>query len=357
MDKDTRPLTPIGHRILPAKVTRESLAELRDGPTYRDLVAYFNQWPARSLMAPDSRAVLFSLIRMMCPKVVAEVGTLFAGTTEVMARALWENVGGVIHTTDPAGGGRCPPIIAAWPPELRDRTFFHALNSMEFFAELGRRRIVLDLVLVDGNHDYEFALFDLQMAARLLRPGGVIVMDNAEQTGPFQAARRFLSGNSAWRELGDAVASYDRSQPFDETRASLSRTSFVVLQAPPCLSIGEGPHSWGQLPADSPFVGGLVFELPAQHVAGNLHYRVYTRAFADGDRWVGELQTKGSLRIEVAGEPRTLSHIFPEPLTFDVPARYTEATFSAEIDLSWLADAGLPPLALSRIPMRLGRPK
>jgi hypothetical protein len=53
------------------------------------------------------------LIRTLRPQAVAEVGTLFAGTTEVMARALWENGSGVIHTADPYGADRCPEIIAS----------------------------------------------------------------------------------------------------------------------------------------------------------------------------------------------------------------------------------------------------
>ncbi len=64
---------------------------------------------------------------------------------------------------------------------------------------------VFDLVLVDGGHDDQYALFDLQMTARLLKPGGIVIMDNAEQTGPFKAARTFLAENRAWRELGGAL--------------------------------------------------------------------------------------------------------------------------------------------------------
>src|SRR5258708_38393824 len=98
---------------------------------------------------------------------------------------------------------------------------------MDFFRGLEQHKVALGLVLVDGNHDFEFALFDLQMAARLIRPGGVIVMDNAEQTGPFHATRAFVARNPAWTELGAALARYDKSAPFDEARASIAGTSFV----------------------------------------------------------------------------------------------------------------------------------
>ena len=74
--------------------------------------------------------------------------------------------GGMLHTTDPFGADRCPTIIGTWPRELQEITEFHPLNSMGFFGALTQRRITIDMVLVDGQHDYEYALFDLQMGAR-----------------------------------------------------------------------------------------------------------------------------------------------------------------------------------------------
>jgi hypothetical protein len=166
-----------------------------------------------------------------------------------MARALWENGKGIVHTTDPLGGDRCPQIIASWPQELQRLTRFHPLNSMDFFHHLDRQQVTLYLVLVDGNHDFEFALLHLQMSARLLRLGGIVLMDNAEQTGSFKASQVFLANNRERRELGLAVASHARSAPFDNARASIQWTSFVILQAPNHIPIGEDLRSWGQVGA------------------------------------------------------------------------------------------------------------
>src|SRR5260370_37731427 len=207
-DEGIRPLAPlIGSEITGSvAITAETMAVWRRTSAYFELLTYFESYPPRSLMGPHSRAILFSLIRMLRPKVVAEVGTLFAGTTETLARALFENGEGVIHTTDPFGADRCPAIIGTWPRELQEITEFHPLNSMDFFGALAQRRITLDMVLVDGSHDYEYALFDLQMAARLLRPGGIIVMDNSDQTGPFHASREFVARNPAWQEIGGPLS-------------------------------------------------------------------------------------------------------------------------------------------------------
>ncbi|MPZ36376.1 MAG: hypothetical protein GEV13_36425 [Rhodospirillales bacterium] len=345
-----RPLEPLAPSIEHQAVTPAALAECIAGRTYARLTAYFDGWPERSLMGPHSRAVLYTLARMLRPEAVAEVGTLHAGTSEVLARALWENGTGELHTADPFGADRCPQIIATWPPELHAVTQFQPVNSMAFWVDLARRRVPLGLVLVDGNHDYEFALYDLQMAARLLRPGGVVVMDNSDQTGPFEAARAFLAMNPAWRELGNAIATHDATDPFNDKRASLPNTAFVLLQSPSLLSIGALPWSTGTMPTASAWARGLELDLPPQRIAGQLHYRVFVRAFADHNRWVGEVATKGAIRIKMEGGKRSIIHQFPWPLGFEVPTRFPEAVCNVEIDLAWQADADSPPLMLSSPP-------
>ena len=314
---------------------------------YADIESYFADYPPRSYMSDHSRAVLYSLARMLKPEAVAEIGTLFAGTTEVLARALWENGRGLVYTTDPFGGERCPGIIATWPRPLQDVTRFHALNSMDFLRDLDQRGIVLDLVLIDGNHEYEFALFDLQMAAKLLRPGGVIVMDNAEQTGPFKAARTFLELNPAWREMGHAIASHDRARPFDATRTSVAGTSFILLQSPAYLPVGEDIRSWGEVRAKSSHFDGFTLELPGQTTAGTLHYQAILRAFPEGGGALSELKTIGSVRLDMDG-PTTITHRFKAPMRCADAARYT-----TEIDLAWQPDPGAPALALAGMPTPL----
>jgi predicted O-methyltransferase YrrM len=339
-----QPLVALGRNIEAQRVTHAALLDYLAGPVYRELLVYFDTYPPRSLMSSQSRCILYALIRMMQPEAVAEVGTLFAGTTEVMARALWENGSGVVYSADPFGGDRCPAILATWPAELRRHAEYHDLNSMDFFGAIDRRRIALDLVLVDGNHDFEFAMFDLHMAARLLRPGGIIVMDNSEQSGPFKASRAFLAANPAWRELGASVATYDPTKPFDRTRASLPGTSFVVLQAPDHLSITAGPHSHGQKRIDSQRVNGLLFDVRGS-AKGTLFYQVFLRGFADGNRWVKELRTEGSIAIERMGRAE---HRFGQPLIIDAPP--AGSIFTVEVDLSWL---GAEPLALADVPTPL----
>ena len=329
---DLRPLESVTSQPAPS-----TLDQLPESAFYADAVAYFADYPGRSLMSDHSRATLYSIIKVRRPTYIAEIGTFRAGTTEVMARACWENNWGGIDTTDPFGAERCPRIIASWPKDLRKYVRFHPLSAMDLFANLDQRRISLDLTLVDGNHDYEHALFDLQMTARRTRPSGMVVMDNAEQSGPLHAARTFLAANPAWRELGRAVADYNLDNPFDLTRSSVPNTSFIILQGPAFIPVGVGPHSWGQVQIGQPAVAGLVLDL-ARPASGALHYLVTLRAFAKSSQPVEEKMI-GVVPIEAHGK---VSVPFKDVLV--APER---ETYTVEIDLSW---QGAEPLALSAPP-------
>ena len=213
---------------------------------YNDIIRpYFADYPGMSLMSGDCRAFIYGLVRMCKPETVAEIGTYFAGTAEVFARALWENGRGVMYTTDPYGAQRGPAVIRQWPAPLQEIVRFSPDDSMMFLARIARSDALLDIILIDGNHEYEFAHFDLSMAAKTMRPGGVIIMDNAEQTGPFEASRQFLAENPEWRELGICIAGFDPSNPFAMPRSSIPETSFIVLQAPFALTIGPKLQAWG----------------------------------------------------------------------------------------------------------------
>ena len=349
-----RPLQPIPGED-PGDKPLSLLAKMRGNTALpKHVLRYFKDYPARSFISDESRAILYSLIRTLRPEVVVEVGTLFGGTTEVLARALWRNGSGVVHTTDPFGADRCPAIFAAWPAELQKITHFHPLMSMDFFLELERRGVMIDIALIDGNHDYEFALFDLLMTARRLRPGGIVILDNVDQSGPFHAARDFLAKNPAWIEMGDGISSYHPSKPFDPDRSSASRTTFLMLRSPPFLSISEAPRSWGQAPAAGPTLAGFTLDLPAQVTGGTLHYLVTFRCFSVGSHDIAESKTRGSVRLDLRGEGSVLDHRF-EDLSRPVVAEPDRYTF--EIDVSWQADPGAAPLALAAEPKPLAGPK
>jgi predicted O-methyltransferase YrrM len=353
---DLRPLRPVVDETefaAPIPVTMESLNLLLSSPAYVDKIRpYFIDYPKLSLMWHECRAFIYALVRMSKPEAVAEIGTYFAGTAEVFARALWENGRGVLYTTDPYGAERAPAVICQWPAPLQEMVRFSADDSMMFLGQLARSKTLLDVILIDGNHEYEFASFDLALAAKTMRPGGVIIMDNAEQTGPFEAARHFLAENPDWRELGTAISRFNPSDPFVMPRCSIPDTSFIVLQAPFCFTIGARLRSWGDeaVPshAQSP---GFALEFSPQECRGRLHFQAVYRGFAGNGRGVEELKQHGNMAIELNGAAGAIEHYFDKPSLSEVFVRFfPDCHHTFELELFWEAASGSGPLTLSARP-------
>jgi predicted O-methyltransferase YrrM len=321
-------------------VDRKWLEDVTRSEFYRYLWSqYLRSYPSRSLMSSPSRALLYVLVRAMKPAEVVEIGTFFAGTTEVLARALWENGAGLVHTVDPFGGDRCPPIIKQWPVPLQHFVRYYAMNSMEFFNQSEHAGRKFDIVFIDGNHDFEFALFDLQMASRMIRTGGVIVMDNAEQSGPFWATLQFLSQNPGWTELGDAVEKFERSEPFATPRASVADTSFLVLQAPSSYALGEVPHSWGQRPIEVDRIERILFRAGPGKYRGTLNYHVILRIIQAKARSIDEYKRVGRVTLDMeASSPTRIEHPLAEPLAPCLRDHDGEYVHTVEIELAWDGD-------------------
>jgi hypothetical protein len=275
----------------------------------------------------------------MCrPERVLEIGTWHAGTTETMARALWETRRGTIETIDPFGAERCPALIASFPPELRELVTFRAENSATHFDRVLSSNAYYDFVLVDGNHEFEFALFDVMCAARTMRPGGLMVMDNIEQVGPRLAARTFLERNPDWQDVADVIRHIDLATPFEVPPASFADTKFYVLRAPPYYVVREEPRVFGPADVDRAEVDAIELELtaPAQ---GSLHVLVYVRTF--GLVEPEELRSEQRLVLDLAQLPadgrvripldKPLHTAFPHP---GLPRR-------AEISLAFNGKSGL----------------
>ena len=174
-----------------------------------------------ALDSPDSQALLYSLIRLLRPDNAVEIGTYMASTTEAMARAIADNGTGMLQIVDPFGAGMSPRIIGRWPRGLQNVTRLHLINSMMFFAEMQKNGERTDLVFVDGNHDYEFALFDIQCAARVINPGGFIVIDNIASRG-LSLLRGILWSGAAFKGgLNVAIAS-----------TNIGRATYLTSTAP-----------------------------------------------------------------------------------------------------------------------------
>jgi predicted O-methyltransferase YrrM len=278
MDSVIHELVPLYHPSERFEISADGLDEWQCSVSFKRVTLFYLNYPARSLLSHASRAVLHHLIVMKRPRLVLEIGTYQAGTSEVMARALWEAGHGHLETIDPYGAERCPPIIAALPPELQQRISFSPIASALHFDRAMAQGALYDLVFIDGNHELEFARFDLECAARLMRPGGVIVLDNISQAGPRLATKTFLESNPEWRDLTGVVRWINPSDPMAPPIPSIARTEFYLIEAPPHHAIGAVPRSFGNVACDRAEVDGIVLDLAAP-ARGTLHLQVYARTF------------------------------------------------------------------------------
>jgi predicted O-methyltransferase YrrM len=325
---DVKPISDIPFPRVDLAASGNPVREIMAAPEFEATKAYFFDNPAapRSLVSSQSQALLYSLIRNFRPDHVFEIGTYKAGTTEAICRALYANGKGTAHAVDPFRGEYIAAVLKLWPPELFRHVQLHGKDSMAFFGDMDRHGIHPDLVFVDGNHDYEFATFDIACGARAITPGGYVVIDNIAQPGPFFAARDFLAANPDWCELGTAATDYDRDKAFDDRRSTIVGTDFMVLRAPVIHGVGERPFNRGRIRWNSHKVVGLRLKLVPPPQSGRLTAQVVLRGFG-----AVPAEITGEARIEVAAGASELSVPIVPPVRVDGQFVY----FTVEPWLIW----------------------
>jgi predicted O-methyltransferase YrrM len=309
-------------------------------PEFRQTEEYFKANPAstRSLISPYGQALMFSLIRNAHPDHVVEIGSFKGGTTECLSRALDANGRGVIHTIGPFDSEHFLPVLESWPDNIRSRVRFYPTDSMSFFMRIQREGIRPWLVFVDGCHDYEFALFDIQCAARSLTPGGFIVVDNVSQVGPYFAALDFFKSTSGWLNCQWKPGAFDSTKAFDNERRAIINTDFFVLRAPNLYLLGDRPRTFGEVNWPSAAVHGLKLVL-AETNKGTLHVQCVLRGFAD----TRNVELTSRLSVAIGGERDELTVMFEKPLVL-------EGNWSACRAEPWLIWMGASPLVLNEPP-------
>jgi predicted O-methyltransferase YrrM len=337
---DIKPVSDIAFPKIDLAASEDPIAGIMAAPEIEAAKAYFYDNPvaARSLISSQSQALLYSLVRNLRPDHVYEIGTYKAGTTEAICRALYANGKGIAHAVDPFRGEYIAAVLKLWPPELFRHVRLHAKDSMAFFGDMEREHIHPALVFVDGNHDYEFASFDIACGARTIAPGGFIVVDNVAQPGPFFAARDFLAANPDWRELGGAATGYDRDKAFDRARSTILETDFMVLRAPVTHSVGERPFTPGRTRWHSPKVVGLRLKFAPPVALGRLTAQVVLRGFG-----IVPAETTAEAGVQVEAGCTELSVALTPPAQVDGQFVY----FTVE---PWVIWHGAKPLQLLAAP-------
>jgi predicted O-methyltransferase YrrM len=330
-----QPITDIAWPSFDLARVDDPVKEVLSSSEFGKATQFFSDNPAaqRSLVSGQAQALLYCIIRNLRPDHVFEIGSYKAGTTEALCRALQANGHGLLHTVDPFRGDYVAATIAHWPAELFRHVSIHPTSSMDFYMEMERQSVRPGVVFVDGNHDYEFALFDIGRAARYMTPGGFIFVDNVAQPGPFFAARDFLSANPGWREVGGSSEGYNVSRSFDRKRSAIPNTDFIVLRAPSAHIVSGRPTTFGRTRWWSPTVKGVELQLDGPAATGLLDVQLVLRGF--GAQPV-EMIRETSLRLQGASGSVSV------PLEITAQGQFTYFTVEP-----WLVWRGDQPLAIT----------
>lgn len=255
-----------------------------DSPEFAETIRYFAESASTSgaLLPPAAQALLFTIIRNQRAEHVLEIGTFKGGTTAAMARAAHLNGTGTVHTVGPFDAEHFGANYRHWSHPLQSRVLFYPVNSMSFFMRAEDERLSLDLALVDGNHDYEYATFDVLTAARFLVPGGFMFIDNISQVGPFRAAIDFLRENPTWIDCGMHPLPKTFERAFDRGRSNVPNTDFAVFRAPRARALNAIPQTFGNIGWSSEPVSGIRLSTEPSP-SGTLRVESILRGFRQDD--------------------------------------------------------------------------
>ena len=311
------------------------------GTEFEATKRFFAEGPSstRSLLTSTAQALLYTVIRNLRPNNVVEIGTYKGGTSETLCRALQANGLGTLHTVSPYDVERFGAHFNYWPKELKKHVRYHSVDSMLFFSTLDREKIRPDLVLIDGNHDYEFVNFDLQASASRLTRGGFVFVDNVSQAGPFFATTEFMARHPMWIDCGITPRTQTTTKAFED-RSTIPYTDFFVLRSPMFYMVGKRPETFGLVSWSSRDVRGLRLSLGEPRKPGTLHVQIILRAFSETR--IEEIMRPAGQAID--DRSTELDIIFDKPMS--VEGKFDEYWVEA-----WLVWEGNTPLPLKSAPV------
>ncbi|MBP9758814.1 class I SAM-dependent methyltransferase [Candidatus Dojkabacteria bacterium] len=120
---------------------------------------------------------LESLVKLIQPKIILEIGTHLGYSTLYMLRALRDENSTVIHTIDITK--KFAKILNKLDIKQRKKIIFHNAYSKIVLNELAGKRVKADLIFIDGNHEFLSVLEDLSNSLSIIQNQGIILFHDA----------------------------------------------------------------------------------------------------------------------------------------------------------------------------------
>jgi predicted O-methyltransferase YrrM len=181
--------------------------------------------PLHSSTSREEGEALQRLIRAYRPQVTLEVGLAYGISALFICEALAE-VGGRSHIT-------VDPMQQAWENiglrHLEQAGFsglieHHEAPSHCVLPALGTAGRRIDFAFIDGWHTFDYAMVDFFYIDRLLRPGGVLVLDDAWSYRAIRKLARYIVTHRRYRPIDTGISA--------KVRPSLIRSLLAPLRAP-----------------------------------------------------------------------------------------------------------------------------
>jgi predicted O-methyltransferase YrrM len=151
-------------------------------------------------IGPEEGAALRGWVRREGARHTLETGLGFAVSTLFICEGLLANGGDARHVAiDPhlPNSHVDAGLRTLEAAGVRELVEFHAEGSEVVLPRLLMEGRSFDLAFVDGNHRFEGVVLDLVYCGRLLRPGGIVFVDD-EQLPAVRRAVGFCVANLQW---------------------------------------------------------------------------------------------------------------------------------------------------------------
>lgn len=153
--------------------------------------------------------------------VICEIGVWKGKSSYILATAI-KNRGGALYSVDPFDGDgdsasrdsyrkemETMPIslLQNFQETLRRYDLSEMVRILPYLSSEARKKFdetAIDMLFIDGNHDYVSVREDYTLWSDLLVPGGVLVLHDVgakHVDGPKRVMKEHVSTNPAWRDV------------------------------------------------------------------------------------------------------------------------------------------------------------
>jgi len=132
--------------------------------------------------------IQYAIVRALKPDIVLETGVANGVSTAYLLLALYENRKGSLHSIDAGDPSFLPPSKSpGWvvPDPLCQRWTLHIGEAKKVLPELLNQLRNVDIFIHDSAHTREHMMFEFEQAYPHLKPGGVLIADDALWNSAF----------------------------------------------------------------------------------------------------------------------------------------------------------------------------